>query len=546
MRRISPFLLATVPALTSLALAAPVAAAPLAPANTAPAVAASADPSVPTAWPGAADAKPVDVPWFFLNDMSGLSFVAGADGEPDRLWAVRNGDGRLFRMVESQGQWVSDTSGHWAQGKLMNFPDGEFGPDAEGVVMVDDVAYVSIERNRFGDRRPGVLRVPTNDRAGSLTATHEWQMRDVFPGIGANRGMESIAHVPNDHLVESGFVDQSTGEAFDPADYPLQEAGGVFFLAVEDVKFGGTVYGYVLNTDGTFHRVAEVANPLGQVMDLEYEADTDKLWITCDDNCDGRSAVLEIDESGAFTATAVHERPAGLVNGNLEGFAIAPSSLCVDGQKPVFWSDDDNNDYRAIWQGSIDCEAPKAVSTVEVAAAMVQAGLPAELEISVGADAEGVTPTGEVEVVAGRTTRKAVLTDGAATVTLPAARVAGRVDYTVSYLGDEGTDASSTSGSVVVTKAVTRLKPLKARVALKKGRKAKLVTAASANGLDLAGAVKVRVGKRLVKAAVRRTDGRIVVTTPRLTKRGPVTVTVAYAGDAGTTAARAVFTVRVR
>ena len=42
-------------------------------------------------------------------------------------------------------------------------------------------------------------------------------------------------------------------------------------------------------------------------------------------------------------------------NLNNEGFAIAPQDECVDGRKPVFWTDDSNTDAHAIRGGTINC-----------------------------------------------------------------------------------------------------------------------------------------------------------------------------------------------
>ena len=45
-------------------------------------------------------------------------------------------------------------------------------------------------------------------------------------------------------------------------------------------------------------------------------------------------------------------------NLNNEGFAIAPQSECVDGHKPVFWSDDNNTDGHALRSGHAELHRP--------------------------------------------------------------------------------------------------------------------------------------------------------------------------------------------
>ena len=42
-------------------------------------------------------------------------------------------------------------------------------------------------------------------------------------------------------------------------------------------------------------------------------------------------------------------------NLNNEGFAITPQRECVDGSKPVFWSDDNNTDLHALRSGTLNC-----------------------------------------------------------------------------------------------------------------------------------------------------------------------------------------------
>ena len=127
------------------------------------------------------------------------------------------------------------------------------------------------------------------------------------------------------------------------------------------LEANGTVYGYALDqTTGGFTRVATIASGFPSVMDLEFEPSTGHLWAECDDTCSGRTALLDIDTGatathGKFLATTVYQRPASAANLNNEGFAIAPQSECVAGHKPVYWSDDSNDDGHALRAGTVDC-----------------------------------------------------------------------------------------------------------------------------------------------------------------------------------------------
>ena len=78
------------------------------------------------------------------------------------------------------------------------------------------------------------------------------------------------------------------------------------------------------------------------------------LWAVCDNDCNGRTATLDV-KGGRFGVTAVYDRPAGMANLNNEGFAITPQAECVNGLKPVFYTDDDNTAGHALRTGAINC-----------------------------------------------------------------------------------------------------------------------------------------------------------------------------------------------
>ena len=74
----------------------------------------------------------------------------------------------------------------------------------------------------------------------------------------------------------------------------------------------------------------------------------------------GRAATLDVGQDGRFAVKSFYERPAGMPNVNNEGFAIAPQAECVNGLKPVFYTDDTPVGGHAIRAGKIRCTvAPK-------------------------------------------------------------------------------------------------------------------------------------------------------------------------------------------
>jgi hypothetical protein len=165
--------------------------------------------------------------------------------------------------------------------------------------------------------------------------------------------------VPDTYLVRNGFVDQNTGLAYYPSDYP-GHGDGLYFAALEN---DGKPYAYALDADGTHHRVAVVDTGMGHVMDVQYDRDLQRIWALCDNTCSVTSTVMKVNTTGAIVPDVVYARPAdptnGLPNVNLEGFAIAPDSTCVDGAKEVVWSDDGisaaGHQGHALYSGTFPC-----------------------------------------------------------------------------------------------------------------------------------------------------------------------------------------------
>ena len=300
-------------------------------------------------WPGSPDIAVADEAGLADGDVSGVVFD-GAD-----VWAVSNGDGLLYRLVRSGTDYAAAAG--WERGRVLRYPTGAGTVDAEGVAVTSAGAsggvYVSSERDNTagGVSRLSVLRYDVSAAGAELTATDEWNLTGILPPVGANLGLEGIAWLPDSWLTEGGFVDPTTGEPYDPADYPGHGAG----LFAVGVEADGAVHVLALLADGTPRLVATVDSGLEIVADLDFDPERGALWVACDDTCGGVVALFDISATGALEAVQYFDRPAGMPNLNNEGFAVAPRALCVDGLKPVLWADDGDTGGNSLRAGSIAC-----------------------------------------------------------------------------------------------------------------------------------------------------------------------------------------------
>jgi hypothetical protein len=317
------------------------------------------------AWPGSAEVTIADAECAWKTptgeegrDMSGLDIDPS---NPGVMWAVKNKNW-LFRLVKDGDIWVADTTTEgWEAGKEVRFPGGTGLPDSEGVTVGGDGAlYVTTERNNTASAIPlnSVLRIDPSSTDAVLSATQQWDLSADFAYLatksgGSNLGFEGLTFVPDTYLTTHGFVDQNTGLAYDPADYPGHGAG-LYFMALED---DGHLYGYALNGDGSYARVADVDTGLGRAMDVQYDPQLQRVWAMCDNTCSVAFSVLKIDAEGTLVPEVKYAAPASLPIVNIEGFALTPT--CVDGDREITWSDDSlsaqGSPGHALYGGSLPC-----------------------------------------------------------------------------------------------------------------------------------------------------------------------------------------------
>jgi chitodextrinase len=329
-----------------------------------------------TTWPGSATVTVADTQCAWTTttgpegrDVSGLVFDPS---NPSVLYSVKN-KSWVFRMVKQGDLWVPDTTNGWGAGKEIFFPGSTDSatnqPDSEGMsIGAEGALYITTERNNAANTIPlnSILRFDPTQSGTQLVATDEWNLTSEFPELHAgnkdeaNLGFEGVTFVPDSYLTTNGFVDQSTGKTYTPGSYP-QHGTGLYFAALEN---DGKLYAYALNSDHTFHRIAVVDTGMGHVMDVQFNADTQRIWALCDNTCGVTSTVLKVSSTGSIVPDVLYSKPATLPVNNLEGFALSPNSTCVNGTKEVVWSDDgiygagtgSATEGHALYSGRINCD----------------------------------------------------------------------------------------------------------------------------------------------------------------------------------------------
>ncbi|SNS51285.1 lamin tail domain-containing protein [Actinoplanes regularis] len=304
-------------------------------------------PAGTVAWPGGLDVTIADNVCAFTTstgpegrDVSGLAFDPS---NPSTLWAVKN-KSWLFKLVKSGTKWIPDAS--WsATGKHLRFAGGSGEPDAEGLTIGGNGhLYLTSERDNDHNTVPKdtIMEFDPAATGSTLTPLRQWDMTSQFPQLNtgdkddANLGFEGVAYVPDSWLTAGGWIDPLTGAAYNPANYPLH-GSGLFFAGLE---WDGTLHIYGLNSDGTLTTFGTVATGKTSVMDVLFDAGTQRIVATCDNTCGETHTFLKVNAGGAIVADATYTNPAVLPVGNLEGFAIAPAATCVNGAREAVWSDD--------------------------------------------------------------------------------------------------------------------------------------------------------------------------------------------------------------
>ena len=297
------------------------------------------------------------------TNVSGLVYEPASTTSPAILWAIQNDPSKLYRLAWDGTAYAPSTGEGWTTGKALRYTDGSGDPDSEGISRTDwgtSEIYVVAERDNNQNQviRNTILRYDLSSSKGVISATQQWEMDGDLPATALNEGLEGIAWIPDDHLVQKAFFDDSRQVSYDPVAYP-NHGTGVFLVAI---KGSGMVYGYVLNlAANTFTRVTTFSSGLPHANDLSFDRDVGTLWVQCGDKCNNHMTLFDIDTDpssptlGHFVLRATLPRPKALKDENDEGLTMVPESECSNGQRGIFWADDSDKGNCPIRMGVVTC-----------------------------------------------------------------------------------------------------------------------------------------------------------------------------------------------
>ncbi|MEW2290654.1 phosphotransferase [Streptomyces sp. NPDC047841] len=99
----------------------------------------------------------------------------------------------------------------------------------------------------------------------------QWDMTSQFPQLDtgskddANLGFEGVGYVPDSWMTANGWTDPLTHAAYNPANYPLH-GSGLYFA-------------------GTYTMFGNISTGKAAVMDVTFDAGTQRIIATCDNTC---------------------------------------------------------------------------------------------------------------------------------------------------------------------------------------------------------------------------------------------------------------------
>lgn len=293
-------------------------------------------------FPGKETYEYIDINPMFLEDSSGL------DVYNNELWAVDNGTATIWKMIIDDNGIPSFAKG-FEKGKKVVFIEDQnelkpASPDAEGITVDSSGnVYLAVERDNGNKaiNKSMILQVVPSIDAERLIPTIEWDLTEVIDKarqqrgienykVQNNYGIETVEWISNSKL-EGKFIDQNTNLPYQSSNYN-SVSNGLFFTGLEE---DGYIYVFALEENGDKILISQIDSGLGMVMGLDYDEETEELWLLSDNGRDNTLAKITLNST--LNPTISYYSPPTLfdLKENNEGFAIG--KMMVNGYRPVYW-----------------------------------------------------------------------------------------------------------------------------------------------------------------------------------------------------------------
>ncbi len=284
-------------------------------------------------WPAESNTNAVrltDVdPGLDTNNWSGAFWNPGTR----TLWLACNNPGSFYALVEDgAGGFKIPTNAAGTPAKWFTVASY----DMEAICQADlgqDIVYLMDEN--------GYIREYDVSQYGVAVENQNWDIRAQCPEVDSASGPEGLAFIPDEYLRRQGFCDTNGT--------PCTSSNGMGGLMFVGYQYDGCVYAFDLDRgNGQYGFVGRYKTGRAETADLEFDRATGRLFIW--HNLDAN--YLEITELGSDPDGPDRRlRPlaevAGPRAGNLEGFALVPSSSTNDAGGCIL-TDDDNLDREAV------------------------------------------------------------------------------------------------------------------------------------------------------------------------------------------------------